>query len=161
MSLRTIKKASKPDDGPLTKMGKEIGSQTTAWILPCNPNSYRIFAAFTDLDEIDWRQNRKYSVGDVVYIYCSHSWCYIAYKAVITQTDIPRDNSIDDSRYVIGPGSYGQADKYIRIRKIGSATSKQLTIKNMRAHGLNENATLPGPMRVSSPELQKYIEDNF
>ena len=161
MSLRTTKKIPKTADIQHAETGKAIDEKTVAWILPCNPNSYRIFAAFTDLDEIDWRQNRKYSVGDVVYIYCSHSWGYIAYKAVVTQTDIPRNNAIDDSKYVVGPGSYGQADKYIRIRKIGSATSKQLTIKNMRAHGLNENATLPGPMRISSPELQKYIEDNF
>lgn len=161
MSLRTIKKISKTATIPLAKTGKEIDSNSTAWILPCNPHSYNIFAAFTDLDEIDWRQNRKYSVGDLVYIYCSHSWGYIAYKAIVTQTDISRDDAIDDLRYVVGPGSYGQADKYIRIRKIGKSTSKQLTIKNMQAHGLNKNDTLPGPRKISSPELQKYIEDNF
>ena len=71
----------------------------TEWIIPCNPLIYNLQAAFTDGDEVYWRQNAKYEVGDIVYIYLSKGVGSIRYKAVVVGTDI-KINSEDDPYWV-------------------------------------------------------------
>ena len=42
------------------------------WILPANGKLYDHARAFQKWGFIDWRQNnRKYQVGDIIYIYCT------------------------------------------------------------------------------------------
>ena len=39
------------------------------WIIPCNPNIYKIHEAFKNFSVIEWSQTNNVSVGDIVYIY--------------------------------------------------------------------------------------------
>ena len=60
----------------------------TEWIIPCNPQSYNLQAALTNSDEVYWRQNARYEIGDIIYIYLSKGVSAIRYKAIVIRTDI-------------------------------------------------------------------------
>ena len=53
------------------------------WILPANGKLYDHARAFQKWGFIDWRQNnRKYQVGDIIYIYCTRPYKKIMYKTI-------------------------------------------------------------------------------
>jgi|GEM_PF-6882833 len=74
----------------------------TYWISPCNPKVYNVRKAFTNLEEVNWHQGRivNIKVGDVVFIYESHTTKGIILKTEVIETDV-RDNYIDDEAYYL------------------------------------------------------------
>ena len=59
------------------------------WILSANSKMYDHSSAFEHFGFIDWKQgNIKYSIGDIVYIYCTSPLQMIQYKCIIEKTDI-------------------------------------------------------------------------
>lgn len=59
------------------------------WIVPANPKYYDIEAAFSDTDEIEWKQGKGIKTGDVVFMYVAAPVSAILYKCSVTETDIP------------------------------------------------------------------------
>ena len=61
----------------------------TEWIVPCNPNLYRVDDAFAALKKLDWKQTSpKMKVGDIVYIYVSKPVRAIRYKCKVTKVNL-------------------------------------------------------------------------
>ncbi len=59
------------------------------WIVPSNPKYYDIEVAFSETDEIDWKQGKGIKTGDTVFIYVAAPVSAILYKCRVTKTDIP------------------------------------------------------------------------
>lgn len=59
------------------------------WIVPANPKYYDIEAAFSEADEINWKQGKGIRTGDVVFIYVAAPVSAILYKCRVTETDTP------------------------------------------------------------------------
>ena len=69
------------------------------WLKPANVKKYDLFNAFRNLKEIDWASRNKFSVGDIVYIYCSLPEQRISHKCEVVAINIDEDDAIDDSKY--------------------------------------------------------------
>lgn len=124
----------------------------TEWIIPCNPLSYNLQAAFTDGDEVYWRQNAKYEVGDIVYIYLSKGVGSIRYKAVVVGTDI-KINSEDDP-YWVDKTMQSQKLQKVLLRKIKTYNTALLSYDVLKANGLK--STIQGPQKLKDG-LREYI----
>lgn len=61
------------------------------WLVPANPNYYDIINCFNSENIIEWKQPKNIKVGDIVYIYISKPYAYIAYKCEVVKIDIPYD----------------------------------------------------------------------
>ena len=59
------------------------------WIIPANPKYYDVEAAFSEKNEIDWKQGRGIKTGDTVFLYVAAPVSAILYKCRVTKTDIP------------------------------------------------------------------------
>ena len=66
-----------------------------AWLIPSNPKYYDVVKAFSEADEIDWKQGRGIKTGDTVYLYVGAPVSSILFKCVVTETDIPYDFRTD------------------------------------------------------------------
>lgn len=69
------------------------------WLRPANLKYYDVFKAFDELGTIDWRSRNNFSVGDIVYIYCSVPLQRITHKCKVVAIDIEDYESIEDSKY--------------------------------------------------------------
>ena len=69
------------------------------WIIPCNPAYYDVEGAFKRLNTLEWRQHKRFEVGDIVYIYVSKPVGAIMYKCRVLKVDIS-GTEIDDSLFV-------------------------------------------------------------
>ena len=56
------------------------------WIVPANPKYYDIEAAFSQADEIDWKQGRGIKTGDTVFMYVAAPVSAILYQCRVTET---------------------------------------------------------------------------
>ena len=36
------------------------------WIIPANPNRYRLASVLRDMQSVDWRQHNNFEVGDIL-----------------------------------------------------------------------------------------------
>lgn len=59
------------------------------WLIPANPKYYDIQAAFSETNEIDWKQGKGIKLKDTVYIYVGAPVSAILYKCKVIKTDIP------------------------------------------------------------------------
>ncbi len=59
------------------------------WLVPANPKYYDVEAAFSQENEIDWKQGRGIKTGDTVFLYVAAPVSAILYKCRVTKTDIP------------------------------------------------------------------------
>lgn len=65
------------------------------WILPANGKLYDHARAFQKWGFIDWRQNnRKYQVGDIIYIYCTRPYKKIMYKTIVEQINLTANEKV-------------------------------------------------------------------
>ncbi len=59
------------------------------WLIPANPIYYDVERAFSESDEINWKQGRGIRTGDTVFLYVAAPISAILYKCLVTNTDIP------------------------------------------------------------------------
>ena len=59
------------------------------WLVPANPKYYDIEGAFSDRDEIEWKQGAGIKKGDTVYMYVAAPVKAVLYKCLVTETGIP------------------------------------------------------------------------
>ena len=123
------------------------------WIIPCNPNYYKIDEAFSELKCLDWKQTPKnIEVGDIVYIYVSRPVQAIRYKCKVNKINLDQIE-IDDSRFIINGETYQNYPVHMEL-KLLHIYSDELTIDKMKENGVKGN--IQGARKVY-PELQKYI----
>jgi predicted DNA-binding protein (MmcQ/YjbR family) len=76
---------------PKAKKVKECGPKD--WLIPANPKFYDVEKAFSENEEIDWKQGNGIKPGDTVFMYVAAPVSAILYKCRVLETDIPYDYS--------------------------------------------------------------------
>lgn len=133
----------------------------TPWIIPANPNRYRLEAVLRELPHVDWRQNNNVQVGDVVYIYCTSPISQIKYKMRVTAINITTEESTADRDYWTNPSEFDTSlehNKFFRMVLVDKNTTQYLKLNDLLLNGLK--AAPQGRLKVKNP-LLGYIESFF
>lgn len=127
------------------------------WMIAANATMYDHAAAFQRWGFIDWRQRAKYSVGDIVYIYCTRPYMKVMYKAVVERESIPSSEIVDDREYWHKEDEYLKAlvGMYARLKLVNQADNENLSLSKLMQHGLK--AAPQGPVKINE-ELSSYID---
>ncbi|MEL4418979.1 HNH endonuclease [Shewanella algae] len=131
------------------------------WMISANSNMYDHASSFAHYGYIDWRQgNPKFSVGDIVYIYCTSPAKKIRYKCQIVKLDMPFNKIRDDKDYWLDKTEYEKSlkGKFFKLKLLEEFESEKLTLEELKKHGLN--AAPQGPIKVTE-QLQNYIATVF
>ena len=59
------------------------------WLIPSNPAYYDVIRAFSEADEIDWKQGAGIRTGDTVFLYVGAPVSAVLFRCAVTETDIP------------------------------------------------------------------------
>lgn len=134
------------------------------WMISANGKIYDHASAFEKWGFIDWRQHAKYQIGDIVYIYCTRPYKKIMYKTVVDKESMSINDIVDDRELwnVIEEYEKAVAGKYARLRLLEQANNDNLSLENLKAHGLK--AAPQGPLKVSEElanYLEKYLNDEY
>lgn len=129
----------------------------TYWIIPFNPNYFRLADCLREQGYVEWTQRYKYQIGDIVFIYSSKPDSKLLYKMEVTATNLSASECADDRRYLLNPSEVdANADIPLGFRMIPLAenTSDKLTLNDLLEHGLK---WVPqGGLKVKEP-LLSYI----
>ena len=130
------------------------------WMISANGKIYDHATAFQHWGFIDWRQRANYSVGDIVYIYCTKPFMKVMYKAVVDVVSMTSKEIVDDSMYWHIKEEHDKAldGKYARLRLVQQADSAALSLCHLQNHGLK--AAPQGPIKVGT-ELSQYIDKHM
>lgn len=139
-----------------TKVNRKETNST--WLYSVDPKIYDIFNAYKNLQTINWRQQRKVKVGDIIYFYCINPYKKVMFKAEIIETDIPFSETKDDLEY----WDEIAHEKYInhlfsRIKFIKYLDSELLTLNNLRQ---NDLTTVQWDYAISET-LKQYLNNVF
>lgn len=126
------------------------------WVLSANPNYFNHKAAFCELGYIDWKQTRKFSVGDLVYIYVTKPISQIQYKTQVIISDMNENEICDLSEYWIKEKtSTAKNIRYARLKLLREYKDDRLSFDYLKHHGMQYAPQ--SPCRVNK-QLQEYIE---
>lgn len=130
------------------------------WIFPANPSRYDHELAFKENGFIEWEQNVKCNIGDVVYIYVSAPEGKIRYKTEVEKINIPFFDLEIKKNYWKIDDKDSEDVLYAKLKLIDSIYSEDLSFKKLRENGLLSTLT-SGEKIDSKPNLLKYIENIF
>ena len=130
----------------------------TYWMISANENKYNHVRAFKQWGYVDWKTYANYTVGDIVYIYCSKTKRKVMFKTVVEKIDIPFDERTDDASLWNERDEVDPSMKYTRLRLIRTIDRNELSLDNIRKIGIN-NAPEKS-MKISS-ETVNYFEKYF
>lgn len=126
---------------------------------PTNPNNYDHKLAFQELEVITWKSSvKKINVGDIVYIYSSHSDKRLTHKCIVEKVNVLEQEIIYDDKYVLSSkfdNSYQEGKNYINLRMIEELDQKELNYEQLVKHGLKTTQS----MCTMPEELKKYVEE--
>lgn len=129
----------------------------TKWIMSANPLIFDHKLAFDMNGFIDWNQTRKFTVGDIVYIYSSKSVSKVQFKAYVEKINMSADEVVDNSIFW-KKDNVEKKKKYMRLRLLKYLDCDELSLENLRNHGMKY---VPQSPCFLKPELQEYIEKYF
>lgn len=64
------------------------------WMISANGTMYDHASSFATNNFIDWRQQAKYSIGDIIYIYCTAPIKKVMYKCEVIKCNMKFKNRI-------------------------------------------------------------------
>ena len=89
------------------------------WFKPTNPKYYNHKQAFRELKTITWTSSvKKIEVGDIVYIYSSHTEKRLTHKCIVEKVNVSKQEIIDDNKYVLSSkfdNNYQEVKNYINL----------------------------------------------
>lgn len=132
------------------------------WLISANSNMYDHSSSFEHYGFIDWRQGlTKYSVGDIVYIYCTRPIKMLQYKCKVEKIDLEFSQIRDDKEYWLNIEEYQKSliGKFIRLRLIEQVSNDFMRLENLQHNGLK--LAPQGPIKIKDDNLLKYIEKFF
>ena len=131
------------------------------WLISANSNLYDHTSSFEHYGFIDWRQgNISFSVGDIVYIYCTKPVMKIRYQCRVEQIDLTKDAIRNDKEYWRDLAEYEKSldGKYMHLVLIDQVELEALSLKFLLSNGLS--SAPQGPMRLTG-DLLSYVEKSF
>lgn len=116
------------------------------WIISANPTVYAIQKAFSERNQIDWRQTASQQVGDIVYIYVGKPVQALLYLAMIEQVDIPFEERLDDTEYWLNKTELENSRNrnFMRLRILESYSETTFPLQHLKEYGLK--AAPQGPI---------------
>lgn len=131
------------------------------WIIPANPNYYKVNEAFKRNKIVYWRQTVNYAVGDIVYIYCIRPLQKIMLKTYVLQIDVAFEDTYDDSEFFMHKEDIydNKTHKSVKLELIKYVDDERLELKQLLSNGLK--GVPQGPLRIKNNELISYIESIF
>ena len=132
----------------------ENNNLSKEWIVPANSSLYDHMGAFNKYGYIDWTQNVKYKVGDIVYLYSTAPDKKIKYLTQVEKINIENDEKTDDTEFNKSTEFVSNNGKYVRLKLIKVLDDDRLVYDNLLLHGLKGN--IQGQMRIR-PELSSYL----
>lgn len=131
------------------------------WLISANGKMYDHASSFAHHGSIDWRQgNAKYSLGDIVYIYCTSPTQRIRYKCKVTELDKNSAQIRDDENYWINKEEYEKSlgGKFFNLELIEEVDSAKLSLPFLQEKGLK--AAPQGPIKLNET-LESYVSSIF
>ena len=130
------------------------------WMISANGKMYDHASSFATNGFIDWRQRAKYSIGDIVYIYCTRPFMRVMYKCEVAKHSMQFSDCIDDAVFWRDRDEYekSKSGDYARLKLLEQVDTIFLSLDNLKKYGLS--AAPQGPIKVSE-ELHAYINKYF
>ena len=127
------------------------------WIIPANPNRYRLAEVLRDMQSVDWRQHNNFKVGDIVFIYNSRPDSQILYRMEVIAVNLKADETAIDRQYWVNPSEYDTSmlhNRFFRMIPLAENETSLLKLADLLEHGLK--GTPQGALKVKEP-LLSYI----
>lgn len=127
------------------------------WIIPANPNRYRLASVLRDMQSVDWRQHNNFEVGDIIYIYNSRPDSQILYKMEVVAINLTADETAIDREYWVNPAEFETSimhNRFFRMIPLAENKSDKLTLDDLLEHGLK--GVPQGALKIKEP-LLSYI----
>ena len=124
------------------------------WIIPANPNRYKLADVLRDMECVDWRQHNNYEIGDIVFIYNSKPDSQILYKMEVITVNLTGNETTADRQYWINPSEYDTSmmhNRFFRMRLLVENNTDKLTLHDLYEHGLK--GAPQGALKVKEPLL--------
>lgn len=136
----------------------EWGFAMMYWMISANENKYNHVRAFNKWGYIDWKTYANYTVGDIVYIYCSRTKRKVMFKTIVEKTGIPFNEKTDDENLWNEKDEVDRSMKYTRLRLIRTVDRDELSLENIRKIGIKNGPERP--MKLSEDTVN-YFEKFF
>ena len=124
------------------------------WIIPANPNRYRLAEVLRDMQSVDWRQHNNFEVGDLVFIYNSRPDSQILYKMEVIAVNLTADQTVADRQYWVNPSEFDSSilhNRFFRMIPLAENEGEKLTLDDLLEHGLK--GVPQGALKVREPLL--------
>lgn len=131
------------------------------WITSANNKTYDYANAFNKLGVVYWHQGKfNFSVGDILYLYCTKPFMKVMYKTYVTETDLSFNDIIDDKDFWLDKQKYEKSKTYrfLKLKLISQIDKHELHFHKLRENGLNGSPQ--GAFKVS-PQLKNYMDTYF
>lgn len=117
------------------RTGKKLPTGPQEWIVPANPKYYDLQKAFSENEEIIWKQSNNIAVGDVVCLYVTAPVSAVLYRCEAIEVDIP---------YRYDDGNV-HMDHVMRLKKLEQYEPSFLPFEKLKAYGIG---AIRGPRRM-------------
>ncbi|MBE6233131.1 MAG: EVE domain-containing protein [Bacteroidales bacterium] len=128
------------------------------WIIPANPNRYRLAEVLRDMQSVDWRQHNNFEVGDIVFIYNSRPDSQILYKMEVIAVNLTADQTVADRQYWVNPSEFDSSilhNRFFRMIPLAENEGEKLTLDDLLEHGLK--GVPQGALKVREPLLSYML----
>lgn len=123
---------------------RRVPGEPIEWFVPANPKYYDVETAFSQYEEIYWKQGGKFEPGDIAYLYVGAPVSAIRYRCLVTETDC---------------GTYtnhkGKVCTMMKIRKLQEYDPALLPWSDIKTTGIG---TAQGTKYIN-PKLKALIEE--
>lgn len=128
------------------------------WIIPANPNRYRLAEVLRDMQSVDWRQHNNFEFGDIVFIYNSRPDSQILYKMEVIAVNLTADQTVADRQYWVNPSEFDSSilhNRFFRMIPLAENEGEKLTLDDLLEHGLK--GVPQGALKVREPLLSYML----
>ena len=129
------------------------------WIIPANPNIYRLAEVLKDMQSVDWRQRNNIQVGDIIYIYNSRPDSQILYKMEVIAVDLTSNETMADRKYWVNPSDFDislNLNRFFRMILLAENETDKLTLADLLEHGLK--GVPQAALKIKEPLLSYLLE---
>ena len=130
----------------------------TYWLVSSNDNIFRVADCLKENQCVDWQSSFKPKKGDIVFIYLSKPIQRICFKTIVTRTNIPRREIINDTKYWgkdhAPKDEFDPDGLHFRMQLIQESDSLGLHLSKLLQHGLKKAPQ--GPKKLYG-EILNYI----
>ena len=128
-------------------------SDNRRWLVYANETNCNHVKAFAEMGYVSWNpQNRKFRVGDIVYMFLSNDRS-VRFKTKVVEVGVRRS---DFQYWHIKPN-----DGYTcKLEYVAEYNGEALSEEELRKHGFKGGGSIELPM-CGNTELLDYIEEQF